>query len=222
MQNRLQVVPFPRVLRVKQFQKARDEVGVDVLASHLRLRRARDHETQEELVDNVEMGPGGLEDRLVLLRVKGRVARARRQRPEDVRRDHSDNFGHDRLAEGLLSAVHVINKFQQRLAFDLFVPVISRIVGEIADDATEPHLADKEVGTLAVRYLFERGEVLDCLMTSSAARPRRHLSSRRWCFVKTRSSMIQPDVPTRENATTPKRDTRSSSATATDGLSRAL
>ena len=57
VQDRLEVVAFPGVLRVEQFQEAGDEVSVDVLARDFCLRRPRHHEAQEELVHNVQVRP---------------------------------------------------------------------------------------------------------------------------------------------------------------------
>ena len=89
VQDRLEVVPLARILRVEQLQHRDDRGLIDVSLRHLRVDIARDDEAEEELVDELQVGPGRLQERLVLLRVKVRVEVALpwRERSEQVRFD---------------------------------------------------------------------------------------------------------------------------------------
>ena len=73
VQDRLEVVPLARILRVEQLQHRDDRGLVDVSLRHLRVDIARDDEAEEELVDELQVGPRRLQEGLVLLRVKVRV-----------------------------------------------------------------------------------------------------------------------------------------------------
>ena len=63
----------------------------------------------------MEVGPSRLENRFILLGVKGRLPGARGKRAENVGRHHVDDLGHDGLDKGLLRAVDIVDELQEGL-----------------------------------------------------------------------------------------------------------
>ena len=74
VQDRLEVVPLARVLRVDQQDHLHDHVLVDVLLGDLRVGVAGDDEAEQELVDELQVRPGRLERRVLLLRPQRRAS----------------------------------------------------------------------------------------------------------------------------------------------------
>lgn len=86
MQHRLQEVTLTRVLRVEQIEQLQHKIVIDVPLCHVWLKVRRLKEPQVEFVHELQVRPGGLQRRFVLLGIEfGTVRiRGRRQRPEEV------------------------------------------------------------------------------------------------------------------------------------------
>ena len=86
VQRRLEKVTLSRVLRVEEVEQLQDEFVVDVTLGDRRLEVRRLEKAQKKLVDKLQVGPGHLQGRLVLLGVEfGSVGVRRRwQRAEQV------------------------------------------------------------------------------------------------------------------------------------------
>ena len=95
MQNVLEVFSLPRLFGVKQLQKLLDEGGSDVDFKGLDLSAFVDNELEEEFVDWLKMGPGGVDQILLFLHSHTLAWKASLledgKRPEDVLLDHVDD-----------------------------------------------------------------------------------------------------------------------------------
>mmetsp|Transcript_9698 Transcript_9698/g.33508 ORF Transcript_9698/g.33508 Transcript_9698/m.33508 type:complete len:295 (+) Transcript_9698:2722-3606(+) len=158
VQDGLQVVPLPGVLRVEQVQQLQHKVLVNVLLRHLGVRVLAHDVPQQELVHDLKVGPRRLQRGLLLLRVKHFVldgAPARRQRSKEVVPQHEDDVLVDRLPKLPLASVHVIDQLQQRLPLDLLLPdALGRVV-KVKGERHQVQLLDEEDLPLVSRDLPE-------------------------------------------------------------------
>lgn len=69
MKSCLQEIPLPRVLRVKELQQIEDKRLVDISLGEVGIEIRAFHESQEELVNDLEVRPGKLKYRFIFLRV---------------------------------------------------------------------------------------------------------------------------------------------------------
>ena len=67
MQDCFEVVPLPRILRVKELEELDDKLLRNVFCHHLIRDNVRHHEFQEQLVDELEMRPCLLKMGFVLI-----------------------------------------------------------------------------------------------------------------------------------------------------------
>jgi len=93
MKGGLQEIPLPWILRVEKLKQLQDEMVVDVLLGVVGIEILAFNEAQKELVDNLNMWPGNLEDRLILFWVKGLTLRVDRRWnwSEEILAEHFDN-----------------------------------------------------------------------------------------------------------------------------------
>lgn len=84
VQSRFKEVPFPWILRIEQLQKLQHKLLIYVAFRYGRLEVLRLQQPQEELVNELQVRPGCLQRRLVLLGIElGAIGiRRRRQRAE--------------------------------------------------------------------------------------------------------------------------------------------
>jgi len=81
----LQVLPLPRVFRVKQRQQRGDKRLIHHRASHLGVRLVGDDKAAEYFIGNLHVGPSRLQARLVIFRVQPIVCcRPDRESTEEV------------------------------------------------------------------------------------------------------------------------------------------
>ena len=91
MQNRLQEVSLPWVLRIKKLQQLENKLLINHFFPYRGLEVWGLEEPEEELIHKSEVRPRCLEGWVVLLRVKVRVVTGR-QRSEQVARDLSNVY----------------------------------------------------------------------------------------------------------------------------------
>jgi len=85
VEDGLQVLPLPRVFRVKQRQQRGDKRLIYHRAGHLGVRLVGDDEAAEHFIGNLHMGPSRLQARLVILSVEPIVCcRPDRESTEEV------------------------------------------------------------------------------------------------------------------------------------------
>lgn len=144
MQNCFQEVPLTRVLRIEELEQLKHELLIDDPLANTRLEIGALQETQKELVDQLQVGPAGLQCRVVLLRIEVGVL-AGRQRPKQVVRYHLDDFGIHRLCEDAPSARYVIDQLVQRATLDLLPLEIGHGVHEVEGHAALPQLSDEQL-----------------------------------------------------------------------------
>ena len=69
VQNSLQVVALTWVLTVEKLEEAADKVVRDMLDDHILAQMDSEYELQKQLIDKLQVRPGLLEMRLILIRV---------------------------------------------------------------------------------------------------------------------------------------------------------
>lgn len=72
VQDGFQIVTLARVLTIEKFKEAVDKVVRDVLDDHVMTQMACENELKQELVDKLQVRPGLLKMRFVLIRVNRR------------------------------------------------------------------------------------------------------------------------------------------------------
>mmetsp|Transcript_77790 Transcript_77790/g.168251 ORF Transcript_77790/g.168251 Transcript_77790/m.168251 type:complete len:509 (-) Transcript_77790:18-1544(-) len=156
VQDGLEVVPLAGVLRVEQLKKLQHEVLVDKALGDLWVDVVGDHETQEKLVDDLEVRPGPLKGRLVVFWVgeRQRVLVPRLQCSEDVGTHHADDVLHQRLVEAVPRVVHVLDDLEQRLALGFLILLVGVVV-EVEHNRADLHLFPEELGALSRRCLSQ-------------------------------------------------------------------
>ena len=111
MQNRLQEVSLPWVLRIKKLQQLENKLLINHFFPYRGLEVWGLEEPEEELIDKSEVRPRCLEGWVVLLRVKVRVVTGR-QRSEQVARDHSYDLGIDSFRQDSPASGYVVNNLE--------------------------------------------------------------------------------------------------------------
>mmetsp|Transcript_45818 Transcript_45818/g.147118 ORF Transcript_45818/g.147118 Transcript_45818/m.147118 type:complete len:304 (+) Transcript_45818:779-1690(+) len=154
VEDGLQVVALTRILGVEQLQKLKHEVLIDEALGNLGIHVVGHHEAQEELVHDLQVRPGPLQARLLLVGVREgqRVLVACGQGPEDVGTNHVDDVLHQCLVEAIALVVHVLHDFQQRLALGLLLALVGIIV-EVEHHRADLKLAAEQVHAFAVGRL---------------------------------------------------------------------
>lgn len=96
----LEQVALARVLRVEQVEQVEHEAVVDVALGDVRLEVGRLEDAQEQLVDELQVGPGRLQGGLVLLGIELGPVRigGRRQGAEHVHGELQNKTSFDRAA----------------------------------------------------------------------------------------------------------------------------
>ena len=111
MQNRLQEVSLPWVLRIKKLQQLENKLLINHFFPYRGLEVWGLEEPEEELIHKSEVRPRCLEGWVVLLRVKVRVVTGR-QRSEQVARDHSYDLGIDSFRQDSPASGYVVNNLE--------------------------------------------------------------------------------------------------------------
>lgn len=136
MKDVLQVVAFNRLLGIKEFQKVLHELGGHVDFQGADLDGLVDHKLQEELVDALEVGPGGVH---LFLLVDAGLSEAQvaflyvGQGPENVLLDHLHDLvqvGDDEAGHVLLVLQHLLQLLDrvEALRLALHVPGLVLVV----------------------------------------------------------------------------------------------
>jgi hypothetical protein len=75
MEGCFQEVSLPRIFAIKEFEESQDKGLIDIALRDVGIEVGTLDEAQEELVDDLEVGPGELKNRFIFLRVKGVTSR---------------------------------------------------------------------------------------------------------------------------------------------------
>mmetsp|Transcript_50543 Transcript_50543/g.110589 ORF Transcript_50543/g.110589 Transcript_50543/m.110589 type:complete len:292 (+) Transcript_50543:505-1380(+) len=123
VEDGLQVVTLSWILRIKQIQELEHEGVVDKPLGDLWVHVIGYHKPKEELVDDLQVGPGSLQRWFILLIIEQCIGILvyRRQGAENVRRHHSNYILHHRLIEAVPGVVHVLHNFKKSLALRLLL-----------------------------------------------------------------------------------------------------
>lgn len=159
-------IAFTRVLRVEEFEEIEDEGLVNVSFGEVGVEVGALDESEEELVDDLEMGPCKLEHRFVFFwveRVTCWVYR-RRNGAEEIccelmmaeremgyqdggATHHVDNLRIDVLSDDAALGSDILEHLVEGLGFDLLALELCTRVVEVKEDATLVELFEEQLGT---------------------------------------------------------------------------
>lgn len=134
-----------------------DEVMIDVGLGYVCIEVGRLDEPQEELVNNLEMGPRDLEDRLVLFGIKSFTVIDHRGRywSEQIRRKHLDDLGIQGLRDDVPIIGDVVEKFMKSLTLDFLALHILRSIVEIENNVALIQFLHKEILPIGRGHFME-------------------------------------------------------------------
>ena len=168
VQQRLEVVALPGVLRVEQLQQVQDEALAQGLPDVGCVDLVGHHEPQQQLVDDLVVGPGLLQVRLVLVRVQRRRLVGRRRAategPEDVGLDGLHELGQHGAAEDGGVDVEVVDELEEGVLLGLAVlgrAFLVLRVSKVKRLSAQSQLGLEQLDSLRLRYLFELGQGLE-------------------------------------------------------------
>lgn len=138
-----------------------DETVVDVLLSDIGVEILALDEAQEELVDDLNMGPSNLQNGLVFLRIEGLTLRIHRRGngAEQVLREHLDHTRIHALRDDLPVVGDVVKQLMQGQALDLLRLHVSTSIVEVEDDVALINLLHEQILPLVGRNLVETREL---------------------------------------------------------------
>lgn len=120
---------------------------VNVLLSNVRVEVLALNEAQKEFVDNLNVGPSHLKNRLIFLRIKSLALRIhwRWDWAEQILAEHLHNSRIHLLCDDLSVVRHVIKKLVECQSLDLLGLHISTCVVEIEDDVALINLLHEQL-----------------------------------------------------------------------------
>lgn len=136
---------------------------VDIPLGNVGVKVGALDEAEEELIDNLKMGPSKLKHGLVLFGVE-RVARGidlGRDRTEEIVGKHADNLWVDELANYSALGSDVLEHLVQSGSLDLLALELCAGIIEVKERGTLSQLAYKELRTLIRANFNKRGKLLD-------------------------------------------------------------
>lgn len=181
MENILEIVSLVRLLRVKQFKKLLDKLGLHKLLERLNVDTVVYDELEEKLVNALQVGPGGV-NLLVLLNARLREAKIRLfdvgEGPEDIALNHVHGFlyvGQDHLNDEFLVGGELfleLGNHVHALLLRLLVLLVVLVVVDLGADSQAAQVA--LLGVLA----GQGDAVLAGSLGGGRRRARRRLRSR--------------------------------------------
>ena len=147
VQRRLEEIPFSWVLRVEQFEKLENEAVVDICLGDVGIEVLALDESEEEFINDLDVRPGNLQNRLVLLRVKGLSLRVhwRRNRTEEVLGKHLDDTRVHGFGNDLSIISDIVQQLVKRQPFDLLCLHITTSIVKVEDDIALVDLVHEQV-----------------------------------------------------------------------------
>lgn len=179
VQRCLQEVTLPRILGVEQLQKLQDKAVVDICFCNVSVEILALDKAKEEFVNDLDVRPGNLQDRLVLFRVKSLALRVHGgwNWAEQVLGKHLHDARIHRLRNDLSVVSHIIEKFMECQSLDLLRLHVGTRVVEVKYDITLLDLLHEQVLSPIRRHFVEAWELLQ-LTVGRDIEPRRVLPPR--------------------------------------------
>jgi hypothetical protein len=156
-----------------------NKMMVNVLLSNVRVEVLAFNKAQEELVDNLNMGPSDLEDWLVFFWVKCLALWIHRRRnwTEQILAEH---FHHSRvhlLCDDLPVVCHIIEKLVEGQSFNLLGLHVAASIVEIEDDIALINLLHEQFLSSVWWHFVETGKLIQFSLTLIRdVKPRRVLA----------------------------------------------
>ena len=140
---------------------------VDVLLGIVCVKIRTFYETEEELVNHLNMGPGDFKDWFILFGVEGVALRVHRGRnwAEQVLAEHLDNSGVHGLGDDLTVLGDVVQQFVERKTLDLLGLHVGACIVEVEDDVALVEFLHEELLTTVWRDLVEAGQLLQLALS---------------------------------------------------------
>jgi hypothetical protein len=162
----LQEVSLAGILGIKQLKELEDEAVVDVRLGNVGVEILALDEAQEELINDLDMGPSNLEDGLILFGIESLTLGVYRgwDRTEQVLGKHVDNLGVHGFGNNLSVVGDIVQQLVQGEPLDfLRFHVAARIV-KVENDVTLVNLLHKEFLSSVGRNFMETGQLLKLAM----------------------------------------------------------
>jgi hypothetical protein len=161
VQGGLQEVPLSGILGIKQLEKLEDEAVVDVCLCDVRVEVLALDKPEEELVHNLNMGPGDFQNGFVLFRVKCLALRVHRRwdRAEQVLGKHANDDRVHGLRDDLPVVGNIVQELVEGQSFDFLGLHIGAGVVEVKNDIALLDLLHEEILAASGGHLVEAGEL---------------------------------------------------------------
>lgn len=167
VEGRLEEVALAGVFRVKQVEQRQDKAVVDILLGVVCVEIRTFYETEEELVNYLDVRPGDFKNRLVLLWVEcvALGVHWRRNGTEQVLAEHLDDSGVHGLGYDLAVLGDVIEQLVQSEALDLLGLHVCAGVVEVENDVALVELLHEELLAPIRGDFVEAGQLLQLALS---------------------------------------------------------
>ena len=133
---------------------------IDISLGDLGIGIGRDDVSQKELVNELQVRPGGFEIGLFFFGIGGFLpgvfVRRRGQAPENVDRYHPNHFLLTIFGDFSRTGLYEFHQLHEGLALDLFLPGRFQRIGEIELEATNLKFSDEQALAFGDRYVSEQ------------------------------------------------------------------
>ena len=164
MQYGFEEVALARILAVEQVEQLEEKLLIYIFFGYIWLKVGRFQEAKKKLIDDLQVRPGGLQIRLVLLGIElgARRIRAGRQRAKHVNGEHFNDLVVDGLGDHAPICRYVLDHLVQRLPLHLLeLEVAERIGGEVEYRAALLYLLDEQLLPVVGIGVLKRGQLLE-------------------------------------------------------------
>jgi len=166
VQGSLEKISFSGVLRIKKFEKLKNKTVVDIGFSDIGVEVLAFNKAEEELVHNLNMWPGNLQDRLIFLRIESLALRIHwgRDRAKEVLGEHLDNPRIHGLRDDLAVVGHIVKKLVECESLDLLGLHVAAGIVEVEYDIALLNLLHKQILSPIRSHFVETGKLLKLAM----------------------------------------------------------
>lgn len=147
MESGLEEIALAGIFRIKEVEQLENKAVVNVGLGNVCVEILAFDEAQEELVNDLNVGPGNLKHGLVLFWVKGFALRVhrRRDRSEEVFAEHVDHLGVHGLGDDLSVVSDVVKQLVQSQSLNFLCLHVATGVVEVENDVALLNLLHKKL-----------------------------------------------------------------------------
>ena len=116
MQNSLQAIPFPRILRIKQLKQSGNNRVINILFCHLCIEAWGRDKLKQQFIHKLQMWPSRIKHRLIIIILTTTTCPIIwRKNSKQINSTHSTHSKDSRLTKPHCPTSHKINKLNQSL-----------------------------------------------------------------------------------------------------------